>query len=176
MGGYIKSLIDSVPIWFYEVALSAFILCMVLLISIKGYKKGLYYCFTVALIEYIAFIYCSTVVFRQTLEKRMFEYHPFWSYSSVFNGSNEHLGQIVMNIVVFIPLGFLLGSSLKNSKLPTIIIAGLIISASIEILQFVFKKGFSETDDLFNNVLGCILGFSLYKIISYIIHRDRRYK
>ncbi len=37
------------------------------------------------------------------------------------------------------------------------------ISVTIEALQFLFMRGFSEVDDVMHNTLGCILGYMLVK-------------
>ena len=41
----------------------------------------------------------------------------------------------------------------------------------IEVLQFVFKRGFAEFDDVFHNVVGCAIGFGVYVGIVYLIKR-----
>ena len=35
------------------------------------------------LLEYIALIYCSTVIFRKVNDVRKYEYIPFWSYDNM---------------------------------------------------------------------------------------------
>ena len=69
-----------------------------------------------------------------------------------------------MNVVVFIPVGMILGSLLrvKGSWLVALLI-GCSISITIEALQFWFMKGFSEVDDVMHNTFGCILGYILVK-------------
>ena len=69
-----------------------------------------------------------------------------------------------MNVVVFIPIGILLGSLLrvKGAWLITLIV-GLGISVSIEALQYFFHRGFAETDDVMHNTIGCILGWLMVK-------------
>ncbi len=46
-------------------------------------------------------------------------------------------------------------------------------SLLIEVLQFVFKRGFSEFDDVFHNVLGCAIGFGLYVLAAWFVGRIR---
>ncbi len=45
---------------------------------------------------------------------------------------------------------------------------GMCISASIEVLQFFFHRGFAETDDVMHNTLGCAIGFLIVAIIKGI--------
>lgn len=67
-----------------------------------------------------------------------------------------------MNVIVFIPIGMILGSLLrvkgswfkvKGSWLIVLLI-GCSISVTIEALQFWFMKGFSEVDDVMHNTVG----------------------
>lgn len=92
-----------------------------------------------------------------------------------------------MNVIVFIPIGMILGSllrvkgsGLRNGSLLKVkgsstseatksmtwfvaLMTGMIISVTIESLQFFFMRGFSEVDDVMHNTLGCILGYILVK-------------
>lgn len=63
---------------------------------------------------------------------------------------------IVLNILLFIPLGFLLGR--KGWKA---ILFGFLLSAFIELAQYVFLLGYCEADDVLNNTIGCVLGVLL---------------
>lgn len=63
---------------------------------------------------------------------------------------------IALNILLFIPLGFLLGR--KQA-----IAIGLLLSAGIELTQFVFRLGVCELDDVLNNTIGAAIGSLLFK-------------
>ncbi len=41
------------------------------------------------------------------------------------------------------------------------------ISFCIETLQLLFKRGFAEFDDVFHNVLGCLLGYGIIVLIKH---------
>ena len=43
-----------------------------------------------------------------------------------------------------------------------VLVTGLVISVSIEAMQYFFDKGFSELDDVMHNTLGCLWGFLIY--------------
>ena len=79
-----------------------------------------------------------------------------------------------MNVIVFIPIGMILGSLLRVKGSSTseatksmtwlmVAIIGCGISVTIESLQFFLMRGFSEVDDVMHNTLGCILGYILVK-------------
>lgn len=68
-----------------------------------------------------------------------------------------------MNVVVFVPVGMLLGMTFRSIKCWQVLAAGCLISVSIEIMQFLFNRGFAETDDVMHNTLGCMAGYMLVK-------------
>ena len=82
-----------------------------------------------------------------------------------------------MNVIVFIPVGMILGSLLRvkgswskygswfkvNGSWLIVLLIGCSISVTIEALQFCFMRGFSEVDDVMHNTLGCIVGYILVK-------------
>ena len=90
-----------------------------------------------------------------------------------------------MNVIVFIPVGMILGSLLKvkgswsrngswfmvNDSWLIVLLIGCSISVTIEALQFCFMRGFSEVDDVMHNTVGCIVGFMIvngFKIKNFI--------
>lgn len=67
-----------------------------------------------------------------------------------------------MNVVVFVPVGMIIGSLLrvKGSWLIAMMV-GMGISLSIEAMQYFFHRGFAETDDVMHNTIGCVVGYML---------------
>jgi len=159
---YVFILVHVTPYYVYEGIASIFCLCLVVFISWKGFKTGLRYAVALLLIEYVFLIFCSTVFFRPTGEVRQYDFHPFWSYNSP-----ELLIENIMNVIVFIPIGMILGSLLrvKGSWLVALLI-GCSISITVEALQFWFMKGFSEVNDVMHNMVGCLIGFGFYSLIE----------
>lgn len=156
---YIISLYKDIPQEVYEGLLSVFCLGVVLFVAFKGIRTGLRWSSVLLLIEYIFLLFCSTVIFRPIGETRQYDFHPFWSYDRP-----ELLVENIMNVIVFIPVGLLLGSLLrvKGSRLVALLI-GCSISITIEALQFCFMKGFSELDDVMHNTVGCLIGWCIVK-------------
>ena len=156
---YIINLYQNIPQEVYEELLSVFCLGVVVFIAWKGFKTGLRYSVALLLIEYIFLIFCSTVIFRATGEISKYDFHPFWSYDRP-----DLLIENIMNTIVFIPVGMILGSLLrvKGSWLVVLLI-GCSISITVEALQFWFMKGFSEVDDVMHNTLGCLVGWLMVK-------------
>ncbi len=165
---YIINLYHDIPQEVYEGLLSIFCIGLVVFIVWKGFKTGLRYSATLLLIEYIFLLFCSTVIFRTTGATRQYDFHPFWSYDRP-----DLLIENIMNVIVFIPVGMILGSLLRvkvswskygswfkvNGSWLIVLLIGCGISVTIEALQFLLKRGFSELDDVMHNTLGCILGY-----------------
>jgi glycopeptide antibiotics resistance protein len=70
------------------------------------------------------------------------------------------LKNIIGNIIVFIPLGFLTSQLLVERCRKPIIMCVLII-VFIECMQLIFKIGFFDVDDIFLNLLGCLSGICI---------------
>lgn len=84
-------------------------------------------------------------------------------FKNILNGGitfNEILIEILGNILTFIPLGILLGLSIKNKKLIVLIVVG--VSLFFEILQYVLAFGSSDITDIIFNTLGGLIGFLIY--------------
>ena len=166
---YIVSLYQNIPTEVYEGLLSVFCLGLVVFVAWKGFKTGFRYSAILLLVEYVFLLFCSTVIFRATGETRQYDFHPFWSYDRP-----DLLTENIMNVIVFIPIGMILGSLLRVKGSSTseatksmtwfvVLMIGCGISVAIESLQFFLMRGFAEVDDVMHNTLGCILGYILVK-------------
>ena len=166
---YIISLYKDIPQEVYEGLLSIFCIGLVVFIAWKGFKTGLRYSATLLLIEYIFFLFCSTVIFRTTGATRQYDFHPFWSYDRP-----ELLVENIMNVIVLIPVGMMLGSLLRvKGSCLVVLLIGCSISITIEALQFCFMRGFSEVDDVMHNTLGCVLGYILVLGARFVVKGSR---
>ncbi len=77
------------------------------------------------------------------------------------------LAENIMNVVVFVPVGLLLGIAFKQMTWWKALLIGCSISVTIESLQFFFMRDFSEVDDVMHNTLGCLIGYGIYSIARY---------
>ena len=169
---YIVRLYQNIPTEVYEGLLSVFCLGLVLLLGFCGIKRGLRYTFGLLMVEYVFLIFCSTVIFRIVGETRQYYFQPFWSYKAIQEGREDLLAENIMNVVVFIPVGLLLGIAFKQMTWWKVLLVGCSISAVIELLQFFLMRGFSKLDDVMHNTLGCLIGFG-FMIILRIIFKTR---
>ena len=159
--------IHIIPPWMYWATLLTFIGGSVLLwvISEKG-KGGMYVARLFSLL-YVVLLFCTTVIYRETLPRPECRFHPFWHYSSIRQGVNVEvlLPDAVLNVLVFIPIGLALCLSLKKRRWLVPLI-GFGISLAIELLQLLFLKGCTDIDDLIHNTLGCLIGCGVYLLVA----------
>ncbi|MFY1046908.1 VanZ family protein [Chryseobacterium sp. GP-SGM7] len=89
----------------------------------------------------------------------------FFKDSSI--GKEDFFINIVGNIFVFSPFGWL-GLCVKrfNKIIPTSLYFLLIIT-SVETLQYITGRGVADIDDIFLNTLGMLIGFFLFKYATW---------
>ena len=167
---YVASLYKAIPLTVYEGILSVLCIGVIVIITFHGLKRGWRKVAGLILVGYVFVIYCSTVFFRTATDGDGYEFKPFWSYESIRDGRAELLVENIMNVVVFVPVGILLGSLLrgKDSWLIALLV-GMGISVSIEAMQYFFYRGFAETDDVMHNTLGCMIGYILVKSSRFLV-------
>ena len=167
---YIINLYQDIPQEVYEGLLSVFCLGLVVFVAWKGLKTGFRYSANLLLVEYVFLIFCSTVIFRSIGAISQYDFHPFWSYKAIQDGRENLLAENIMNVVVFVPVGLLFGIAFKQVTWWKALMIGCSISVTIESLQFLFKRGFSEVDDVMHNTLGCLLGYGIMTILRIIFN------
>jgi len=92
---------------------------------------------------------------------------PF-SESLIINGK-LHFSEIIMNVVIFIPLGVYAGILFKRWSIWRRIILFFLISLVCEVSQYILNIGASDITDIINNTLGGIIGLIIYKIIEKLL-------
>ncbi len=123
-----------------------------------------------SLFKYIIFaiyvlIVLKLTVFRETtLAARQINMTLFVDLIKVYKTGTtwQFIRLFVGNIIWFVPWGFLIPMMIKKSNFIFVFLSGFAFSFVIEALQFTFKKGLFELDDLILNTLGAIIGYCLY--------------
>ena len=170
---------DFIKNWFgpnipVEYVIGSFIvLCLIILLGGAFFKgDGVKRFILLSLCcEYYFLVLCSTVILRTVKDTHLTEFMPFWNYMDIWNKKDHpnDLIEVILNIVMFIPIGLLISSGIRNVKWWHVAIAGCCLSLIIEVLQFVTGKGLCETDDLIHNTLGACVGWVLYNMIRKVI-------
>lgn len=87
----------------------------------------------------------------------------------------EMYRELLMNVLLFVPLGLTLPFAVApagRARVRTwlaVLLAALVLSVAIEVLQFAFALGRCETDDVLCNVLGAAFG-----AVSWLIYSIKR--
>ncbi|MGI5891976.1 MAG: VanZ family protein [Bacillota bacterium] len=96
-----------------------------------------------------------------------------YSQSLVTNG-RVNFFELVMNAVVFVPLGVYAGLLFRKWSWgkKSLLFAG--VSFAFELLQFIFAMGRSDITDIINNFLGAVIGVLLYLLLGQLCKTKER--
>jgi colanic acid biosynthesis glycosyl transferase WcaI len=86
-------------------------------------------------------------------------------------GVFNYFSNIFGNVLLFIPLPFILKIYLKVYKFSTVLLISVSLSVAIEFLQYIFKVGVADIDDVILNTVGACAG---YFVISFSIRAQNR--
>ncbi|MCL1819336.1 MAG: VanZ family protein [Oscillospiraceae bacterium] len=129
---------------------------------------------------YISIVLKLTVFrFGFLYDKRQLNATIFIDLINVYRnvGTGVFLRLFLGNIGWFVPFGFFLPVLLKKERFSAVIITGFLFSLSIETLQYVFRKGVAELDDLILNTLGVVIGYLIYKLtLTLFRKRELRFR
>ena len=122
------------------------------------------------LIVYVLLVLCFTVFFREGKDVAQISMKPLWNYESL---NYKLIAESILNVFLFMPLGFLASAAVKNRRILNVLGIGLLISLSIETMQYAFRRGVCNVDDLVHNVLGCFIGYSFYALCNFMFRKER---
>lgn len=120
-------------------------------------------------LEY-SFVFVMTLFDRKVIDNSTSNISVFAPYIKVYTENDtELLLQIIMNITMFIPMGFLMPCCFGVcKKYRWVILITFILSLSIECIQGICCIGYFELNDILNNVIGAMIGISIYSLYSKI--------
>ena len=150
----------------------------------KKHALILYAIFVVYLLGNLYF----TLLTREEMPKASYELELFSAYRRSFQLDSGILGTIrrlltegfpagiqlqtskllegiFLNILLYVPMGYLLPMVWPKLGSVLVILIGFLSSLLTESIQLVFHLGLFEVDDLFNNTLGTIFGVLLYLLL-----------
>lgn len=89
-----------------------------------------------------------------------------WSYRMTIGGNQRYLREIILNIGLFVPLGYFLVNADRKHRVLLAVGAALLISALIEAVQYFTFRGQCDVDDLISNTIGAVIGIVLYFLMK----------
>lgn len=169
MNSFINFVLASAPQWLYVTLLLVLSVVAIWIFSRKNVIRiKMRNLVRVMYIEYLVLLICSTVIFRDRATCSLgLEFAPFWNYAYISQPVTQM--EMLLNIMMFVPVGFCSSVFLKHPVLLKIFLLSAILSCCIELSQYLLERGFCETNDVMNNSLGGILGYLLYKINPNIL-------
>ena len=131
--------------------------------DISSFVRNSFFCL---LVGYVFFVLCVTILFRESSGELRYYVFPFWSYDVL---NYKIIAQLILNVLLFIPLGFLFGVTMKEVRWTQPIIAGCLLSVIIEITQLSTHRGVCNIDDVIHNTIGCVLGYCAFRICKSLL-------
>lgn len=116
------------------------------------------------LISLIFIVYILCLFHVVTFQDNNYGVSNFIPFKEIFRynvGSEKFIKNVMGNIMLFIPYGFLASYFLNNKKLSVISILTIIVSLTIETVQYYIGRVF-DIDDIILNLLGGIIGFLIF--------------
>lgn len=94
-------------------------------------------------------------------------------FIDVISQRGNFVKEIILNIIMTIPFGFLLPlTNKKNMNFAKVILWTLLLSLTIEIIQpLISSARFSDITDVITNVTGGAIGYVLYLILKPLVER-----
>ncbi|MDD3341304.1 MAG: VanZ family protein [Bacilli bacterium] len=132
--------------------------------------KILFIIYLIALVWIILFK--LSIPFTDMGNLRSINLIPF-KESLIVNG-NLQIDEILMNIVIFMPLGIYMSMLFKNHTFKKKLLFVFLISFVLEVSQFILGVGASDITDIITNVLGGILGIILYNILLSLFKDSKK--
>ena len=117
-------------------------------IIVKKVSRPLIYCLMA-----IYFVILLSVLFCRHSYESFFIINPLEGLCDAIS-SKEMLLQSILNLLMFMPLGYLF----KGTSIRSTVVCSIIISLIIEIIQYVFKLGFFDTFDCLLYISGICIG------------------
>lgn len=116
-----------------------------------------------------ALILWLTILSREKLIDTPIMYKPFHVFVSLRESIRQGgiTGNFLGNILIFMPVGFLLPLVSGRNRWYWIVGVGLCFSLSIEIIQLITARGCFDLDDIMLNTLGTAIGFGIYRAIVH---------
>lgn len=164
----IKSLFQSIPLLLIVILALLLLAGLALVFFRKGVDHKRRFIGLLILVEYVVLIYCITVFLRPLQESSAINFRPFWGFHAFLAGQNAVMAEKIMNLVVFVPVGALIGIADRRLKWYQVLLVSALLSISIEFFQFVLKRGYAELDDVIHNAIGALIGFGFYCILALI--------
>lgn len=125
---------------------------------------------------YVGLVYAATLWTRGAYYQHSVNLSFLSTYRVAWNSYSARAWRfIILNIMMFIPIGFLLPLSFPAcKKFWLTYVIGAVLTAIIEGTQYVSSQGIFEVADLIHNAAGCMIGYGFWQIVHSIYRKIRK--
>jgi glycopeptide antibiotics resistance protein len=78
------------------------------------------------------------------------------------------------NIVVLVPFGFLFAALYQKIKWSRVLLVGLFVGAILELLQVIFRSGIPDIDDIILNSFGVVIGYLIFIFLYEVFKKNHK--
>ena len=97
-------------------------------------------------------------------------------FMALFLDGTNSLDRLILNILLYYPLGYLLPILFPKIKPKHVILIGCLCSIATEAIQYILKMGWCEIDDVIHNTLGTVIGVGIWLWQSKRLNAQRSAK
>lgn len=143
-------------------------------------KRGIY---IVSLIGYFTGVMLFAFFFRSEINGTGIISDPLWAYRQLFKSMassyevggiieairrirwvRDTVASLILNILFFVPFGYLIPCNFKWPRTWwRVLLLALLLSITVEILQYVLHRGWFDIADPIYNCGGALIGYILYR-------------
>ena len=130
------------------------------------------------LIALIFIVYVLCLFHVVTFQDNNYGVSNFVPFKEIFRydlGSEKFFKNVMGNIMLFIPYGFLASYYLNNKKFSVITILTIITTLTIETVQYYIGRVF-DIDDIILNLIGSIVGFLIFIGVDAIRNKIKLFR
>lgn len=161
-------------VWLIVSAIFASILAAALSMLVKKERLSRHQAIAIEILSvYLFLVLASTVFSRDRTVGFHYKLMPFWSYVAILRGATYYIQENIYNVLMLMPIGFLLPICCKEITSRQTIVFGFCFSLGIEVLQLILKAGLFEFDDMVHNTVGVIIGVQIHRGLLYLSHQKR---
>ena len=117
---------------------------------------------------YLFFFLIVTLFDRAPTLHPRYKLELFWSYKAAIAGNRSLRAEVLWNVLLFVPIGYLLSAILPRRKKWLACLIGMMLTLAIEGTQLVTHLGMFEFDDLISNTAGAVIGYAGYHVLRTV--------
>ena len=107
------------------------------------------------------------------LLERATEASTVTGFAAVFLDNTLPIVSLILNILLYYPLGYLIPILFPKLKPKHVILIGCLCSIATEATQYLLKMGWCETDDVIHNTLGTAIGVWVWYLQSKRLNKPQ---